>query len=334
MNPVTLHAKPLVAEGITQNPLPQLLQTPSGLALLELQGTINLPDQEEEYTDAQPANSQQTPIGRLVFADYDPKDPTSTAWTKRVYLYVGKHQRLTGEVKNLPKAIAVIRKRTDGSLPKKIGDGEEQQADELEVVEIVKHKIIFSLRPEPVGTWAMPSPPEQYHLKTPTAHVPNSPLPVLVYRSAFSLPATPASTCEAIEPNHWLKGGVFKHYAAHHFHSVTHECYAVFKGHSRLLLGRGPGEDGGVEVDVREGDAIVLPAGVAHCSLESSGDYEYVGLYPEGSPHWDNNFCKAGVEETREKEGNARALPVPDSDPVFGAGGPLVGIWREASGGF
>jgi uncharacterized protein YjlB len=52
---------------------------------------------------------------------------------------------------------------------------------------------------------------------------------------------------------------------------VTHECYAVFKGHSQLLLGRGPldpeSEDDLV-VDLKEGDAIVLPAGVAHCSME------------------------------------------------------------------
>jgi uncharacterized protein YjlB len=48
----------------------------------------------------------------------------------------------------------------------------------------------------------------------------------------------------------------------------------------------------------------------------------------QGSPHWDNNFCKAGEEETNQKAANARAVPIPDSDPVFGAGGPLVQIWR------
>ena len=136
-------------------------------------------------------------------------------------------------------------------------------------------------------TFTMPSaisPPEKYFIKRSTPHVPNSPLPVLVYRSALPLEPTPASTCAAIEPNNWLKGGVFKHYGAHHFHSVTHECYAVFKGHSRLLLGRGPldpADEHDLIVDLKVGDAIVLPAGVAHCSLESSGDYEYVGLYPK-----------------------------------------------------
>ena len=52
---------------------------------------------------------------------------------------------------------------------------------------------------------------------------------------------------------------------------MTHECYAVFKGHSRLLLGRGPldpeSEDD-LLIDLKEGDAIILPAGVAHCSMQ------------------------------------------------------------------
>jgi uncharacterized protein YjlB len=192
--------------------------------------------------------------------------------------------------------------------------------------------------------------PEQYFIRNSTPHVPNSSLPVLIYRSALPPDPDPDSVCATIEPNDWLKGGVFKHYPAHHFHSVTHECYAVFKGRSRLLLGRGPLDEESEHdllVDLNVGDAIVLPAGVAHCSLESSDDYEYVGLYPKvrfvtssrrnfadfmkGSPHWDNNFCNAGPEETKEKESNARAVPIPPSDPVFGIGGPLVEIWRKAA---
>ena len=129
----------------TANPLPQLLHTPTGLALLELQGTINLPAREDvsvsEHSDSQSQRIQtQTPIGRLVFPDYNPalKGEEDKAWMKRVYLYVGKHQRLTGEVKKLPRAIAVLRRRV-------------VQQEELEVVEVVKWKILFSSRPEPVG---------------------------------------------------------------------------------------------------------------------------------------------------------------------------------------
>jgi chromosome transmission fidelity protein 8 len=126
------------------NPLPTLLQTPSGLALLELQGTINLPDGDV----ATPVSA--VPVGRLDFPDYHPDslDPSSTAWMKRVYLFVGQHQRLTGEVKKLPKPIAVVRRRGSAEAD----DDEAELAEQLEVVEIVKYKLVFSQRPEPVGT--------------------------------------------------------------------------------------------------------------------------------------------------------------------------------------
>ncbi|KAH7357217.1 sister chromatid cohesion protein Ctf8 [Rhexocercosporidium sp. MPI-PUGE-AT-0058] len=160
MSRVEVFPRPLMPHSKVQNPLPQLLQTPSGLALLEMQGTINLPSHNDENsisTESQSGvSSQETPVGRLIFPDYDPADISKTAWMKRVYLYVGKHQRLTGEVKKLPKALAVIRRRgiAEGRMDVDRGGGDgEEKTEQLEVVEIVKYKIIFSIRPEPVGTW-------------------------------------------------------------------------------------------------------------------------------------------------------------------------------------
>ncbi len=153
----TRKAEPVAAP----NPLPHVIQTKAGLALLEIQGTINLPEHGDEdvFNSASGEGGEdkvmETPIGRLVFPDYEGNEG-GDKWMKRVYLYVGKHQRLTGEVKKLPKAIAVIRKRKgdgDGQNPGAT-DGEEGATEELEVVEIVKYKILFSIRPEPVGTWA------------------------------------------------------------------------------------------------------------------------------------------------------------------------------------
>jgi chromosome transmission fidelity protein 8 len=166
MSTVQLHPKSLLFSDKVQNPLPQLLHTPSGLALLEIQGTINLPSHDEldsiETGAGSTFETSYTPIGRLIFPDYDEADKDSKAWMKKVYMYVGKHQRLTGEVKKLPKAIAIIRKRTvgldQGDRNQDVDmDNEEdtRDPDQLEVVEIVKYKIIFSTRPEPVGTWAV-----------------------------------------------------------------------------------------------------------------------------------------------------------------------------------
>ena len=102
--------------------------------------------------------------------------------------------------------------------------------------------------------------PEIYYF-TPTRFVPNSPLPVLIYRNVLRGENSEDSMKEKIESNHWMKGGTFKHYPTRHFHSVTHECYAAFRGSSRMLLGRGPLDDGdgGVEIDMHAGDIIVLP---------------------------------------------------------------------------
>lgn len=70
---------------------------------------------------------------------------------------------------------------------------------------------------------------------------------------------------------------------------------------------------------------------MSHCSISSEDDYEYTGLYPEGSPHWDNNWCKAGPEETEAKAENARSVPIPEYDPIYGEDGPLVQIWKSAA---
>jgi len=133
------------------NPLPRLIQTPSGLALLELQGTINLPEEQQQpQQDGQPQEQHPIPIGRIHFPDYNPNDPSEEGpWMKRVWLYVGKHQRLSGEVKEMPRAMAVVRKqrKEDGNMAQE-GEG---GAEELEVVEIVKYRLVFSQRPEPVG---------------------------------------------------------------------------------------------------------------------------------------------------------------------------------------
>lgn len=61
---------------------------------------------------------------------------------------------------------------------------------------------------------------------------------------------------------------------------------AIVQGESRLVLGRSKPVDGqegtgGVEVDVSTGDVVVVPAGVSHRSLTSSGGYRYIGVYPE-----------------------------------------------------
>jgi chromosome transmission fidelity protein 8 len=125
-----------VQKSPTPNPLPQLLHTPSGLAIIEVQGTIHTPDASNTEEDI--SQLPDTKIGNLEFPNYDPANPDDTAWMKLAYLYVGKNQRMTGQVKKLPKALAILQRKESG-------------ADELQITEIIKYKIVFSHRPEPVG---------------------------------------------------------------------------------------------------------------------------------------------------------------------------------------
>jgi chromosome transmission fidelity protein 8 len=148
MPTVPLYPRPTPISPPTENPLPHLLHTPSGLAILELQGTFHFPT---------PTNaSGSTQLGKLVFPLYNPtiNDPSDTKWMKRVYLYVGKGQRMTGECKKLGKPLGVARmvaKAAEDTIMGSVEDEAEGKEEALEIVEVVRYKIVFSSRPEPVG---------------------------------------------------------------------------------------------------------------------------------------------------------------------------------------
>lgn len=163
MATATLHPRQPLTTNPPHNPLPPVLHTPTGLALLELQGAINTGrgavDDLEAGTIVQ--------VGRLDFPEYEAgKSEDGGSWMKHVYLYVGSNQRLTGEIKKLPRPVAIIRRRRTGLDGDEVemgaagaagdvgGQGGEADGDEVEVVEIVRYKLVFSHRPEPVSTEA------------------------------------------------------------------------------------------------------------------------------------------------------------------------------------
>ncbi|RDW83505.1 putative cupin protein [Coleophoma crateriformis] len=183
----------------------------------------------------------------------------------------------------------------------------------------------------------------ELHYVHPTPHSPNSKLPIIVYRGALQ-DTSAESILSTIEPNAWLKGGQWKTYKIPHFHSNTHECYGIIKGSSTYLLGKSPidpdtyenGEPIGFVLHVKVGDVFVLPAGITHRSLDSEGDYEFIGLYPgaatpegNGEPRFDMHWGKESVGETKRLAQQVEAVSIPDRDPLYGLGGPLPQIWRE-----
>jgi hypothetical protein len=149
MPSIPLHISSSATSEPVKNALPSLLQTPNGLAILEIQGTIHAPFPDPTEDSQEPSDSRnQTLIGHLDFPDYV-SNSDDQKWMKRVYLYVGEHQRLVGEVKKLPKPIAVIKKR-DASDSDQNLSSEATNAEALEVLEVVKWKLLFQGRPEPV----------------------------------------------------------------------------------------------------------------------------------------------------------------------------------------
>ncbi len=151
--------------------------------------------------------------------------------------------------------------------------------------------------------------------------IPNSPLPVLIYRDVSDLD-------EALfASNGWLGAWRDGIYSFHHFHSTAHEVLGIARGRASVVLG---GPSVGRQFEVSSGDVLVLPAGTGHFNAGSSGDLLVIGAYPNGM-RWD--LRRGDPAEHDEVLANIRAVPLPDADPVHGQEGPLVRMWASPSSG-
>ncbi|KAF4432580.1 cupin domain [Fusarium acutatum] len=163
------------------------------------------------------------------------------------------------------------------------------------------------------------------YLVSRTEDAPNSRLPIVVYRDVLPQPRTEETATTSLTTHRWEKRGTWGHIAIRHFHPNSHECYGIFQGSSTLLLGKiQKGE--GVEVAVKAGDVVVLPAGTAHSSLESSSDYRYIGVYPKGCPKWRNEMGKKSPSLFLD---TIDEVEMPEDDPVYGPNGPLPKLWNQ-----
>jgi uncharacterized protein YjlB len=153
--------------------------------------------------------------------------------------------------------------------------------------------------------------------------VPNHPSwPLLLYREAVRFPSAfdPAAVLEDLfRKNGW--GGIWRDgiYGYTHYHSQIHEVLGVARGSAKVQFG---GENGTI-VEVRAGDVAILPAGTGHKLIEASKDFLVIGAYPPDGKY-DERTSAADHEQALETVPNT---PRPASDPVYGADGPLLGLW-------
>ena len=152
--------------------------------------------------------------------------------------------------------------------------------------------------------------------------IPNSPLPLLVYRNA--VPADAAAIERVFAANRWppaWRNGV---HPFHHFHSSAHEVLGVARGEASVLFG-GPS---GTVLLVQAGDVVVVPAGVGHCNQGQSSDLLIVGAYPENGPSPDLRRGKPGEHDAAKRA--VKAVPLPAEDPIEGMDGALPRLWARS----
>src|SRR5688572_17402941 len=102
---------------------------------------------------------------------------------------------------------------------------------------------------------------EQHVLKD-DGTFPNSLLPVLHYKRVLKLPPLFAATYikRLFKKNNWTNSWKYGIFEYHHCHSITHEVLGGYKGQARIQLGG----DEGIELLLKKGDVLIIPAGVAH----------------------------------------------------------------------
>jgi len=162
------------------------------------------------------------------------------------------------------------------------------------------------------------------HLLQEDDHFPNnSSLPLLIYKKALNLPANeePEIIEKTLEENNWSNAWRDGIYEYHHYHSNTHEVLVVYNGHCIVQFGG----DHGITEELRAGDVVIIPAGVAHKKIAGE-QFKCVGAYPDGK---DYNIYrgKAGEKELAKKE--ISNVPIPQTDPLYGNNGPLNIYWNE-----
>jgi uncharacterized protein YjlB len=156
--------------------------------------------------------------------------------------------------------------------------------------------------------------------------VPNNSLPTLVYKGALELSGEhdpEGAIGMRFAANGWGHGqwrdGI---YPFAHYHSMIHEVLGIARGHAAVRLGG----DQGKTLELAAGDVAVLPAGTGHQRLSGAAGLIVIGAYP---PQGTYNLCRADNPADHAKAlTTIPKVPLPDSDPVHGAGGPLVAIWR------
>ncbi len=147
----------------------------------------------------------------------------------------------------------------------------------------------------------------------------NQELPVILYPNVLKEQSKEIEN--RFNQHNWLNSWINGVFDYHHYHSNTHEVLGVVSGSAVLHLG---GEHG-KQVEIHEGDVVVLPAGTGHKKIYASHDFKICGAYPDGMTH---DLKTGHADERPNVLENIKSVPLPNQDPVFGEEGPLLELWK------
>ena len=162
----------------------------------------------------------------------------------------------------------------------------------------------------------------EIHALPPADDIPNSALPLVVYRAALPPDLQAAGGCQALFARNEWRGnwvdGIFDYW---HFHVTGHEVLGCVAGSATI----GFGGDSGIVTEFAAGDVVVIPAGVGHKRLSEKRDgFTVVGGYPPGQS---GAISRPGDMPIEEAQAKISALALPRGDPVSGFEGPLLQAW-------
>ncbi|WP_118975987.1 cupin [Taibaiella koreensis] len=151
--------------------------------------------------------------------------------------------------------------------------------------------------------------------------IPNSRLPLLLYKHALGESGDQAAAMEALfARNGWTNSWRNGIYPFHHYHSNTHEVLGIYKGFALLQFGGARGR----KLMVQQGDILVIPAGVGHRRLEDEG-LGVVGAYPGGV---EPDLLRGAPGERPGADQRIATVALPEKDPYLGAAAGLLLIWQ------
>ena len=163
------------------------------------------------------------------------------------------------------------------------------------------------------------------HVFADDGQIPNHPsFPLVLYRGGVDLTGSPdpeKRVEKTFTENGWgqlWRNGIYPYV---HYHSMIHEAMGIARGRAKVRFGG----DAGAEIDLAPGDVVILPAGTGHQCLTQTMELVVIGAYP---PSGQYDLCRGSKAERTKALESIPGVPPPATDPVFGAEGPLVTLWR------